>query len=140
MKLRIGQPETEHVVIDVQGEPDPQDDYGWLNCEISVKAGAWSGVYSADLRTPDFPSFREQIERLQCDPTAIAAFDTLEGQLELQLVGDRRGHIGVRGTARDSFTVRNQLAFEFEIDQSYLPELLKELRSIERQFPAKGLR
>jgi hypothetical protein len=140
LKVRIGQPETEHVVIDVQGDPDPRDDYGWLNCAISIKAGAWSGVYSAELRTPDFPSFRKQVERLQRDPAATATFDTLEGQLTLQLVGDRRGHIDVRGTAIDSVATRNQLVFEFEMDQSYLPELLKELELIEQRFPANGLR
>jgi hypothetical protein len=111
-----------------------------VNCEISIKAGAWSGVYSADFRTPDFPLFREQIERLYRDPTAIATFDTLEGQLKLQLKGDRRGHIRVFGTARDDFVRRNQFMFEFEIDQSYLPELLRELELIEERFPANGLR
>ena len=140
MNVRIGQRDREHVVIDVQGGLAPGDDYEWLSCEISVKAGAWSGVYPAELRAPDLPMFREQLERLQRDPTANVMFDTPEGQLRLQLKGDRHGHIRVHGTARDMAGTGNQLAFEFEIDQSYLPEVIGELKLIEQKFPAHGLR
>jgi hypothetical protein len=66
-------------------------------------------------------------------------FETLEGQLKLQLIGDRSGHIAVRGKARDKVGTGNQLEFEFQIDQSCLPELIRELKSIEKQFPAHGL-
>ena len=139
MEVLIGQRDAEHVIIDVQGCPDPGDDHGWLICEINIKAGAWSGSYSAYLRNPDFPLLREHLEQFQHDPTAIAVFDTLEGQLKLEFKGDRRGHIEIQGTARDKAGIGNQLAFELEIDQSYLPKLIEELRMIEQQFPVGEL-
>jgi hypothetical protein len=109
-------------------------------CEISIKAGAWSASYPADLRSPDFPFFREQLEHLQHDPAGVAVFDTLEGQLKLHLNGDHRGHIAIRGTARDKVGTGNELGFQFEIDQSFLPELIAELKLVEQQFPSHGLR
>jgi len=138
VELRIGQDELEHVVIDVQAGPDPEDEHGWVSCELTVKAGAWSGSYAAELRTPEFPLFREQLEQLRREPTAIAVFETLEGQLKLRLIGDRRGHIRVRGRAMDKAGIGNQLEFGLEIDQSYLPELIAKLKLIEKRFPARG--
>ena len=71
---------------------------------------------------------------------ATAAFDTLEDQLKLRLAGDRRGHILVRGTAKDRVGTGNELEFGFEIDQSYLPEIMKELEAIEKCFPSREFR
>ena len=39
MNIQIGQCDAEHVVIDVQDCSESADEYGWLTCEISVKAG-----------------------------------------------------------------------------------------------------
>ena len=81
-----------------------------------------------------------QLENLQADPSASARFSTLEGQLELTFSGNARGTIGVTGQAIDNIGEGNRLSFGISIDQSFLPDLIAELRALEARFPAGSLR
>lgn len=138
MQIRVGQRDTEHVVIDILDQVP--DDYGWLNAEVAVSVGAWSGRFGACLRTPDFPRFRQQLEHLLANPSATASFTTLEQQLELKFLGNLLGHIKVEGQAVDQAGVGNRLQFSLDIDQSYLPDLINELLAVERRFPPGTLK
>jgi hypothetical protein len=52
---------------------------------------------------------------------------------------DSLGHIMVEGTACDEPGRGNRLTFTLEqLDQSYLPKMLSELREIEHEVPLRG--
>jgi hypothetical protein len=139
MNFRVGADQGEHVAVRVL-DSDALDEYGWLTCEISVRAGAFSVVFGANLRTPDFPQFRQQLQQLYEDLQSPATFDTLEGQLSLTLSGDGNGHIDVKGEAEDKAGVGNLLKFHFEIGQTFLPAIIRDLDAISREHPSGSLR
>lgn len=133
MDVCIGSAASEHVGIIVHSADDP-DGYGWLDCEVEVVAGGFSGRFRASLRTADFASFRKQLQRLYRKLEGVASFTTLEEQLALSLTGDGKGHITVEGTAIDFAGTGNRLLFEFAIDQTYLPRVIAELQRVEHDF------
>lgn len=134
MDVLIGSETGEHVLIRLLSGGDPND-YWWISGEVSVAAGAFSGRFPANFRSPDFPPLREQLEMLYRQLEGTAAFATLEEQLELQFVGDGLGHILIRGKARDLAGTGNRLAFETEIDQTELPAIIAALRLVEIEYP-----
>lgn len=140
----IGASGGEHVAIDVLYRADPDatdaDDGNWLESEIAIRAGAWSGRFRAALRAEDFPAFRKQLAALYRDLAGVAGFSTMEEWLTLKLVGDRHGHISIEGEAIDVCGIGNRLLFHFAIDQSYLPAAIEQLEGIEQAFPCRGMR
>jgi len=62
----------------------------------------------------------------------------MEPWLTLKLEGDKLGHVMVTGMADDEVAIGNKLSFRFEIDQSYLPSLIKDLRALLAEFPVVG--
>lgn len=129
MKVRIGR-YGEHVTIHVLSEE--VDDFGWLACEISLSAGAFSGLFDATLLVSDFASFCQEVRQLYDDLKSPAVFNTLEGQLALTLSGDGIGHISVDGEVLDQTGYGNRLQFHFEIDQTYLPPIIRALDAVSR--------
>ena len=137
MDVLIGTEAADHVAISVRSAVDPSSD-GWLICDVSIAAGAWRGSYETWFCTWDFPKFRQQLEALHSTLDGTARFDTLEHQLELEFTVDARGHIEISGSASDRAGDGNDLTFSLELDQSYLPAIINQLRAIEAAFPHNG--
>jgi hypothetical protein len=115
------------------------DDGNWLSARISVSAGAWAGSFDAHLRAEEFQAFRQQCERLYQALRGTAVFHPMEPWLQLTLTGDAKGHIELAGEATDHVGWGNRLIFNFlELDQSFLPPLVAQLREVEENFPVVG--
>ena len=114
------------------------DSDGWLRSDVDIAVGAWRGRFETSFCKADFPLFRRQLEALHSKLDGIARLDTLEEQLTLEFKVDRRGHIRVAGTACDRAGVGNALKFALELDQSYLPDIIRQLRAIESALPDNG--
>jgi hypothetical protein len=113
-------------------------DGNWLNCRVTVTAGGFRGEYVASLRSNEFVAFRRDLEKLYEVLHGQGGFHSMEEWVELQVIGDGRGHF--RGTCRlrDEAGIGNLLECALEFDQSDIPEMLKGLRRIERKFPVVG--
>lgn len=96
---------------------------------IEVKAGPFSGVVSDDT-IGGMTEFRRELARM---------YDTLHGEaklssyekLSLAVIGDH-GDVTVRVELYGEHVPRSKLEFEFLIDQSYLPAII---RQIGNEFP-----
>jgi hypothetical protein len=133
--FKIGSDASNHLAVAIDGRPDERDD--WLTATISVRVGAFTGTTDATLLTSDFPRFRTQLESLYKTLSGIALFETIEGQLRINLAGNERGGIAVEGRVQDRVGDGNELIFRFDIDQTYLPQIIRDLLMIESEFPNK---
>lgn len=132
--FKLGTDAGDRLIVEIDGRPDERDD--WLAATISVHAGAFSATIDATLVICDFPHFRTQLEALHKTLSGSAAFDTIERQLKINCVGNERGGIAVHGIVQDRVGDGNELRFRFDIDQTYLPRIIQELRTIESEFPS----
>ena len=133
--FKLGIDAGDHLIVEINGRPDDSDD--WLAATISLRGGAFSATINANLVTCDFPRFRSQLETLYQTLSGTALFDTMERQLQITCAGNDRGGILVDVVTRDQVADGNELCFGFDIDQTFLPGVIAELREIEAQFPNK---
>jgi hypothetical protein len=142
--FHLGNQTTSYVNVEVLQITNPSavNDYyegNWVRSLITVAAGPWNGSIEATLRTEDFTLFRTQLQRLYEEVDAPPArFDSMEPWLEFEVErSDRLGHVRVMGQARAEpfFEKHNILQFVIDIDHTYLPATLAELREITNQFP-----
>jgi hypothetical protein len=97
---------------------------------IDVRAGPFSGSVR-EYGVGDYSTFLEQLESLYSQLSGTATLVSLEG-FTLSLVGGGGGGIGVSAVIVGEHVPSIQLTFEFSLDQSYLPPIM---RSIRREFP-----
>jgi hypothetical protein len=142
MDLLIGDAGGQHVLITVLGRKHPglfdHWDGNWLACEVKIAAGAFRAAFRADLRAEELQSFRDEIDALVQSVEGAASFSTMEGQIAMTFSGDVKGHVRVRGEARDMPGGDNLLEFAFEIDQTYLKAICLSLDATISAFPPVG--
>jgi hypothetical protein len=140
--IRIGGAKAEYLTLTLHGRSLPHAadywDGNWLACTAEVSAGAFRGSLDGLLRNEDIDRFLDRVAGLYERLTGEALFDTLEGWLDLRLIGDGRGHIEARGQLCDDPVHGNVLEFRLFFDQTYLPSLMAELRAAMKAFPVVG--
>ena len=118
--------------------PESRDfwDANWLyitaHCGAS-EASVWA--QGAILMTADIERFLEQCIQLHERKSDTASLKPLEPSLEIELAKwDRRGNIRMRvQITPDQMTQKHEMSFE--LDQSYLPEIVRQCRIILEEFP-----
>ena len=125
-EMVIGDPSGNHVTLRVAG-PDSIDP----NAEIEISVIPWLGRFPVWMCVEGLEQFAEEASELSRSLSGVAVYDNPDGYLELRLIGDGRGHIRVRGKARDRIVLDEDgqfedfgLSFEFEIDQTYLRRII----------------
>lgn len=140
----IGLLGADHLTITVLGRMHPeQDDFwdgNWLISPITVAVGGFTGSVAAGLRIDELAAFRRGLEKLHADLDGEARLDSMETWIHLSATADDRGHITVKGDVMDRPGIGNTLSFELELDQSYLPDIIAALASIEQRYPVLGQR
>jgi hypothetical protein len=131
--FHIGSREADSVCVSIT---DDRDD-GWLLADVEVAAGRFRGKYTSYFDTQAFLSFSKQLEIMHKTVSGSAKFTSLEGQLELALECDALGHVSVTGQAMDQAGIGNKLVFEFDIDQTHLPEILGSLKGMLAKHPVR---
>ena len=113
------------------------NDRNWLNGSITLKAGKFSGKYSAYFQTTDFSSLKEQLGILYNELNGTAKFSTLEEQLEMEFTGDGLGHFQVECKAVDEAGVGSELSFIINIDQTDLKSVMTNLNQLTEDLPVR---
>ena len=142
VQLVIGRQAADHVRIRpvCRERPNSTDywDGNWLDVEVAIQSGTFRGNYRANLRTDELASLLEGLVGLSDNLSGEAALQSMEQWIRLQLAGDGKGHFHVSGDVRDQSGTGNRLTFEFEIDQTELAPIVRDLEAILSEFPVKG--
>ncbi len=143
MTFSFGQSEHERLEIDVLSyERQPVGEYyddNWLRVEIRVHAGGFRGKVSATILAAELDGFLQKLKSLYQTLSGNAEFITLEEQLTLNLIGDGKGHIELRGEVTDQPGIGNRLSFTLQFDQSQLAGSIRELERVVAQFPVRSV-
>jgi hypothetical protein len=121
--------------------PDATTDWdkNWIDAKIEVKAGPFTGAYSAQFRTTDLQYFRKGLAIIYDDLNGCAIFEELEGYLKINIKGDGIGHFEA-----DCIACNNPgygvitLNFELHFDQTQIMPMIRQLDVIMASFPMVG--
>jgi hypothetical protein len=127
------------VIINNQPFPNAEIpwDESWLDTTISVQLGAFSGTFFANLQTWDFQKLLNEFIELHKNLNHCFTYEATEQQLSFNCKGDGIGHIGLNGSVMDQCGIGNELSFKIELDQSCLPDIIRQLEYISKVYPSK---
>jgi hypothetical protein len=100
---------------------------GWFDTEVEVQCDGWRGKFGASFMQGELSRFARELRILHEQLSGKAILAPLEPNLELSFAGDGKGHVEVKGTARNSFHTETKLSFRLDLDQTYLPAIAKAL-------------
>ena len=122
-------------------EADDYDDGNWLRVTAHCGAsGASVWVQGSILMVTDVAAFGEQCAAMLRGNSDSAALDPLEPELKVSLrVADRLGHLRAHVDITPDHLVQSH-RLEFDLDQSYLPEIVRQCEAIVREYPVRGAR
>ena len=135
LAFHIGGDRAEFVEVTIDGDRGD----GWLSAKVELVVGAFRGAYSADLTSIAFSRFAADLDTLYRTVSGTATLTDYEGQLELRLECDIRGHIRLKGEAMDVAGTGNVLKFELELDQTNVPRVLASLTALLERHPARAV-
>jgi len=140
--LRIGLQAGDHLSLRPTRRTHPNaDDYwdgNWLKVDVEVRAGAFRCSLEADLRADDFHRLRGDLAALYTALKGTAVLKTLEGWVEVTIVGDGKGHLSASCAVMDAPGIGNRLTFSLSFDQTDVPPMLAALSAIMEAFPVKA--
>ena len=115
-----------------------EDDGNWLHVTAHCgDSGASVFVAGSIIQVPDILRWGQQCARLLDGEVQTAALDPLEPELSAVIDSpDRHGHFRLLVEITPDH-LRQQHAFEFELDQSYLPGLIRQCNSIVCEYPPR---
>lgn len=113
-------------------------DGNWVDSTVDVSVGAFTGKYTACLRTDEFKSFRVGLDNLYQKLNGKTSFSSMEHWINIEVTGDGLGHFRAACTLRDAAGVGNTLKCDIQFDQTELAVMIKSLSRIEEDFPVIG--
>jgi len=135
----FGDSEGERLQLEALGYAYPNatdtHDKNWINTQATIQSGRFRGNFSLFLQTTDFLSLLEQLQQVHALKVTTFLFQTLEEQLTFSGELKNNGTLPIAGKAFDEAGSNNCLVFSLEIDQSYLPTIISQLRHITHNFP-----
>ena len=121
-------------------EADDYDDGNWLRVTAHCGAfGASIWVHGSILMVTDVAGFGDQCESMLSGDSRSAVLDPFEPELAVSLaIADCLGHLRLQvELTPDRLTQSHKM--EFDIDQSYLPGIIKQCSAIVWEYPIRGL-
>ena len=111
----------------------------WLRGNVEIAVEAFGGNVIADFDAADFLRFEKELRVLYSTLSGSATLCPMEGQVVVTLDGNGRGGITVKGEAHAQATWGNKLEFQFEIDQTFLPDTITQLEAINQGIRRVGV-
>lgn len=120
-------------IISIFGFPDETHFRGGYDTEsyVEIKSGGYAGLGAIYITTSQFNTFYKQLVEGYKSLSGSATLNDYENRFAISVIFDGTGHLDVSGTFEDT---DNKLTFKFVTDQTYLPELLKELKLISDKY------
>jgi hypothetical protein len=117
---------------------DPSDG-NWLQVTAHCGAsGASVWVQGAVCEVTDIESFRGECEALYDGRATSANMELLEPPLRVSIETlDRAGHLRIRVEITPDHLSQSH-RMDFEIDQSYLPDVVRQCSAIVQRYPTRG--
>ena len=106
----------------------------WIHVLIEFNSKGFVGKVAAHMQTFEFGEFYMQLKKLYESLQGQAKLETIEGQIGLTFVGNGRGGITLSGMIMDKPGIGNELIFNMNLDQSYIPSVLSQLQSLNTEF------
>lgn len=124
MTILLGLEGGNHLRITVA---PPLDDY-WRPALLEVRAGARRGAINTEFLIGELAQLGRDLQPLYRDLTGSLHFHSLANPLDLEFTADVRGHIEIKGQARDPLSPEGQtLHFTLIIDQTQLLALIQQM-------------
>ena len=76
---------------------------GWFDAEVEVRCDGWHGKFGASFMQGELTRFARELRILHEQLNGEAILAPLEPNLELTFTGDGKGHVEVKGIARNNF-------------------------------------
>jgi hypothetical protein len=107
---------------------------GWFDAEVVIQCDGWKGRFKANFVQGELSRFAGELQILYKKLKGEAVLAPLDPNLELSLIGDGKGRIEVKGTARAQFHTGTKLFFRFATDQTYLPTIATGLADMDPEL------
>jgi hypothetical protein len=121
--------------------PDADDYYdgNWLRVTAHCGAsGASVWAQGAMVMVTDIAGFGNQCDAMLRGDSGSAVLDPFEPELKVSLeAADSLGHIRAQVEITPDHLVQSH-NMEFEVDQSYLPSIIKQCSAIVQEYPIRG--
>jgi hypothetical protein len=114
-------------------------DNNWLRVQVAVAAGSFRVSFDAMFLAQELVKFQDELSLLYNSVKGTARFETLEGQLQLDLTCDALGSVALHGVARDQAGIGNKLDFSLNLDQTQVGSALQQLRDILVLYPVRNV-
>jgi hypothetical protein len=107
------------------------DEEGWMRCDVETQVPGFLGKFQCEVWLPDLKCFQKELAQMveQVGHPCSASFATTEPGIKVYLSMNPYGQIQGRYVLKN-FDSPGQpsLSGDFEMDQSYLPHLLEEVK------------
>jgi len=112
-------------------------DANWLDCHLNFRIGEITGSIDLTIESHDLKGFAEQLDRLIQGDIIEAELKPVEEAVLCTINMTTFGHALVSGVIKTHGSVKAELLFSFESDQSFLRQTSIELNAAVEKFPVK---
>ena len=113
-------------------------DGNWLNVTAHCGThGASVWTTGAILRIPEIAGWLVALEEMNRSLSGEANLESLEPELAVELSMSELGHLAMKVEITADH-MNQQHSFQFELDQSYLADLISSCRGVLEKYPIKG--
>lgn len=113
-------------------------DGNWLDARVRAEIPGFSVACPLSIRSDEIGAFLRELKALYETLKGQARFRTLEDALLIDLQSDRRGHLELTARVRYPVGIGATLEFALEMDQTYLPAVIKQIEEIMLRYPVVG--
>ncbi len=114
-----------------------EDSEGWLTADVFFDYQGFAANFPIYLMLNDIYPFLEELKELNKRLQGQATFRTIEQNVDLVLIGDGLGHIGINGLIRHGNDYNLVTKFEIPSDQTFLPQLISQCEEIIKRAKSK---
>ncbi|WP_298529228.1 hypothetical protein [uncultured Christiangramia sp.] len=109
-------------------------DKSWLKSELEFKLGSFKGTIKTKVQIDDFFNFEKELEEQYKTLLTNSSFKPREDNISLNFKNQDKGIIKVEFIIMDEVRLGYELTGEFIIDQSYMPNILDQIRNIVQYY------
>ena len=123
-----------------RGHPEAHDywDGNWVVARIQAEVQGFKADFTDQVHLGDVIRFYEEVLKLNASLTGAATLAVMEEYLVVIGTLDARGRLDWSVLLLHPVKRDVQLQFEFQADQSYLPELIQQIEDVLIEFQVRG--